>query len=99
MLASYDWRVRHAGLMAIAAIGEGTGKVRPSVGLCLYDSSADDALVVNIKVMQNELGKIVECVYMLILLLPLNNRFPRSLVTPMFADSHPRVRYAACQCV
>ncbi|RDB16214.1 Importin subunit beta-3 [Hypsizygus marmoreus] len=58
MLASYDWRVRHAGLMAIAAIGEGTGKV-----------------------MQNELGKIVD------------------LVTPMFADSHPRVRYAACQCV
>lgn len=58
MLASFDWRVRHAGLMAIAAIGEGTGKV-----------------------MQNELGKIVD------------------LVTPMFADSHPRVRYAACQCV
>jgi hypothetical protein len=28
MMASYDWRVRHAGLMAIAAIGEGTGKVR-----------------------------------------------------------------------
>jgi hypothetical protein len=28
MLASYDWRVRHAGLMAIAAIGEGTSKVR-----------------------------------------------------------------------
>jgi hypothetical protein len=27
MLASYDWRVRHAGLMAIAAIGEGTSKV------------------------------------------------------------------------
>jgi importin-5 len=27
MLASYDWRARHAGLMAIAAIGEGTGKV------------------------------------------------------------------------
>ena len=22
-----------------------------------------------------------------------------SLVTPMFNDSHPRVRYAACQCV
>ncbi|KAG5635297.1 hypothetical protein H0H81_011779 [Sphagnurus paluster] len=39
MLASYDWRVRHAGLMAIAAIGEGTGKV-----------------------MQNELGKIVDMV-------------------------------------
>jgi len=28
MMVSYDWRVRHAGLMAIAAIGEGTGKVR-----------------------------------------------------------------------
>ncbi|KAG5641749.1 hypothetical protein DXG03_004294 [Asterophora parasitica] len=55
MLASYDWRVRHAGLMAIAAIGEGTGKV-----------------------MQNELGKIVD------------------LVTPMFADSHPRVRGQLC---
>ncbi|KAG6834851.1 hypothetical protein H0H93_006907, partial [Arthromyces matolae] len=27
MLLSYDWRVRHAGLMAIAAVGEGTGKV------------------------------------------------------------------------
>jgi hypothetical protein len=58
MLASYDWRIRHAGLMAIAAIGEGTSKV-----------------------MQNELGKVVD------------------LVTPMFRDTHPRVRYAACQCV
>ncbi|KAJ3506180.1 hypothetical protein NLJ89_g7010 [Agrocybe chaxingu] len=58
MMASYDWRVRHAGLMAIAAIGEGTGKV-----------------------MQKELEKIVD------------------LVTPMFNDSHPRVRYAACQCI
>lgn len=29
MLASYDWRLRHAGLMAIAAIGEGTSKVCP----------------------------------------------------------------------
>ena len=26
MLAGYDWRLRHAGLMAIAAIGEGTSK-------------------------------------------------------------------------
>ncbi|TEB37702.1 ARM repeat-containing protein [Coprinellus micaceus] len=58
MLVSYDWRSRHAGLMAIAAIAEGTGRV-----------------------MQNELGKIVD------------------LVTPMFKDSHPRVRYAACQCI
>ena len=39
MLASHDWRLRHAGLMAIAAIAEGTSKV-----------------------MQNELGKVIECV-------------------------------------
>ncbi|KII95405.1 hypothetical protein PLICRDRAFT_86789 [Plicaturopsis crispa FD-325 SS-3] len=58
MLASYDWRLRHAGLMAIAAIAEGTSKV-----------------------MQGELGKVVE------------------LVTPAFADPHPRVRHAACQCL
>ncbi|KAF7319099.1 hypothetical protein HMN09_00246200 [Mycena chlorophos] len=58
MMAHYDWRVRHAGLMAVAAIAEGTAKV-----------------------MENELGKIVE------------------LVTPMFHDVHPRVRYAASQCV
>ncbi|KAK0475517.1 armadillo-type protein [Armillaria novae-zelandiae] len=55
---AYDWRARHAGLMAIAAIAEGTGKT-----------------------MQNELTKVV------------------GLVTPMFADTHPRVRWAACQCV
>ncbi|KAI0090866.1 ARM repeat-containing protein [Irpex rosettiformis] len=58
MLVNHDWRLRHAGLMAIAAIAEGTNKV-----------------------MQKELGKVVE------------------LVTPMFADPHPRVRYAACQCI
>ncbi|KAJ7061031.1 armadillo-type protein [Mycena amicta] len=58
MMAHYDWRVRHAGLMAVAAIAEGTAKV-----------------------MENELGKIVE------------------LVSPMFRDLHPRVRYAASQCV
>ncbi|PIL26735.1 hypothetical protein GSI_11149 [Ganoderma sinense ZZ0214-1] len=58
MLASHDWRLRHAGLMAIAAIAEGTSKV-----------------------MQQELGKVIE------------------LVTPMFGDQHPRVRYAACQCI
>ncbi|KAI0046306.1 ARM repeat-containing protein [Auriscalpium vulgare] len=39
MLASHDWRLRHAGLMAIAAVGEGTSKV-----------------------MQNELGKVVELI-------------------------------------
>ena len=27
MLVSHDWRLRHAGLMAIAAIAEGTNKV------------------------------------------------------------------------
>jgi hypothetical protein len=27
MLASYDWRARHAGLIAVASIAEGTGKV------------------------------------------------------------------------
>ncbi|KAI0821251.1 ARM repeat-containing protein [Irpex lacteus] len=58
MLVNHDWRLRHAGLMAIAAIAEGTNKV-----------------------MQKELGKVVE------------------LVTPMFGDPHPRVRYAACQCI
>ncbi|TDL15928.1 ARM repeat-containing protein [Rickenella mellea] len=58
MLASHDWRLRHGGLMAIAALGEGGAKV-----------------------MQNELGKVVE------------------LVTTTFHDPHPRVRYAACQCI
>ncbi|TBU51233.1 ARM repeat-containing protein [Dichomitus squalens] len=58
MLASHDWRLRHAGLMAIASIAEGTSKV-----------------------MQNELGKVID------------------LVVPMFGDAHPRVRYAACQCI
>ncbi|VDB95883.1 unnamed protein product [Peniophora sp. CBMAI 1063] len=58
MLASHDWRERHAGLMAIAAVAEGTSDF-----------------------MQNELGKVVE------------------LITPMFTDQHPRVRFAACQCV
>jgi len=27
MLASHGWKLRHAGLMAIAAVGEGTSKV------------------------------------------------------------------------
>ena len=30
MLASHDWRLRHAGLMAIAALGEGGAKVSNS---------------------------------------------------------------------
>jgi hypothetical protein len=36
MLASYDWRVRHAGLMAIGAIGEGTSKVCDFCFLCCH---------------------------------------------------------------
>ncbi|KAI0032084.1 ARM repeat-containing protein [Vararia minispora EC-137] len=56
MLASHDWRLRHAGLMAIASVAEGTNKVWMT-------------------------------------------HLPRALITPMFSDSHPRVRYAACQCV
>ena len=58
MLVSPDWRVRHAGLMAIASIAEGTCSV-----------------------LQKELDKVV------------------GLILPMFADPHPRVRYAAAQCV
>jgi hypothetical protein len=47
--ASYDWRVRHAGLTAIAAIGEGTGKVSGCKRLpCL-------SLTTVFQVMQNEL--------------------------------------------
>jgi hypothetical protein len=33
MLASYDWRLKHAGLIAIAAIGEGTSKACVLVGI------------------------------------------------------------------
>ena len=29
MLANHDWRQRHAGLMAIASVAEGTSRVRP----------------------------------------------------------------------
>ncbi|PPQ74728.1 hypothetical protein CVT26_005110 [Gymnopilus dilepis] len=41
MMASYDWRVRHAGLMAIAAIGEGTGKVTFRARLVGFFTGAD----------------------------------------------------------
>ncbi|QRV93246.1 importin subunit beta-3 [Ceratobasidium sp. AG-Ba] len=58
MLSSPEWGVRHAGLMAIAAVAEGTYQV-----------------------LELEVGKVVE------------------LVVPMFADTHPRVRFAACQCI
>ena len=57
--------------------------------------------------MQNELGKVVEYVVFSFFLSFLsgweggivNHVVVRRLVTPMFNDSHPRVRYAACQCV
>ena len=74
LLASHDWMQRHAGLMAIASIAEGTRQA-----------------------IEPKLDQIVSCVcffepcdtaYLLL-----------SLVTPMFRDPHPRVRYAACQCV
>ncbi|KAB5590286.1 Ran-binding protein 6 [Ceratobasidium theobromae] len=58
MLGSLQWGIRHAGLMAIAAVAEGTYQV-----------------------LELEVGKVVE------------------LVVPMFADPHPRVRFAACQCI
>ncbi|CAE6364489.1 unnamed protein product [Rhizoctonia solani] len=58
MLSSPEWGIRHAGLMAIAAVAEGTYQV-----------------------LELEVGKVVE------------------LVVPMFADLHPRVRFAACQCI
>lgn len=43
MLANFDWKVRHAGLMAIAAVAEGGSEV-----------------------MQEELGKVVECVVLVL---------------------------------
>lgn len=49
--------------------------------------------------MQNELGKIVEYDFPVSICYRKLTFALRSLVTPMFADSHPRVRYAACQCV
>ncbi|RKP36795.1 armadillo-type protein [Dimargaris cristalligena] len=57
-LGSPKWPQRHAGLMAISAIGEGCAKP-----------------------MERELGSILQ------------------LVVPYFKDPHPRVRYAACNCV
>ena len=104
MLASFDWRVRHAGLMAIAAIGEGTGKVG-IVFFFLFVYNYAHPELCRLQVMQNELGKIVEYVSLFPLALLCCQTLADqaivfySLVTPMFADSHPRVRYAACQCV
>ncbi len=77
MLAGHDWRLRHAGLMAIAAIAEGTSKT-----------------------MQQELEKVIEYVTMLSHQHCFNPTYKSdSLVVPMFNDPHPRVRFAACQCM
>jgi hypothetical protein len=48
--------------------------------------------------MQMELGKVVEYAFSTLLIVH-SIDCTRSLVTPMFKDVHPRVRYAACQCV
>lgn len=39
MLASHDWKLRHAGLMAIASVAEGTSKVTSF--LCASETMAD----------------------------------------------------------
>lgn len=62
MMASYDWRVRHAGLMAIAAIGEGTGKVHIPPLAFLQDFYFIFCFL--FQVMQKELGKVVEYVFL-----------------------------------
>ena len=94
MLASHDWRQRHAGLMAIAAMAEGTSQVRPTHHLDLLSETKPF-----VQVMQRELGIVVEyvsCGYSLKIVI---NPRQISLVTPMFKDSHPRVKFAACQCM
>jgi hypothetical protein len=57
MLASHDWRHRHAGLMAIAALGEGTANVSPSNTSVLPRKTQLDYAY---QVMKNELGKVVQ---------------------------------------
>ncbi|KIM80944.1 hypothetical protein PILCRDRAFT_89265 [Piloderma croceum F 1598] len=59
MLASYDWRLRRAGLAVIAQV----------------------VVPWSFTIMQDDLSKLVK------------------MVVPLFKDSHPRVRYAACQAV
>lgn len=76
LLSSPDWMQRHAGLMAIAAIAEGTHNI-----------------------MEKELGKVVGYVVRPYESGPSLLTYFFSLVTPMFRDPHPRVRFAACQCL
>ena len=77
LLASHDWMQRHAGLMAIAAIAEGTHQI-----------------------MEKELGNVVSYVRPTSRPVVSWTQLHRdSLVTPMFKDPHPRVRFATCQCM
>jgi hypothetical protein len=57
MLASPDWRHRHAGLMAISVLAEGTTQVPAT------DRAEEEVLTQSMQVMKNELDKIVACVY------------------------------------
>jgi hypothetical protein len=45
MLASHDWKLRHAGFMAIASVAEGTSKVitLPQVNSMVTDALRGDA--------------------------------------------------------
>jgi len=72
MLASYDWQMRHAGLVAIATV---VATRKGSYLLSLQDGSTNE-----VPIMNSDLGQIV------------------NLIIPLFNDSHPRVRHAACQC-
>ena len=51
--------------------------------------------------MQNELGKVVEYVRDLFPISFILDRLTvhSSLITPLFLDPYPRVRYAACHCM
>jgi hypothetical protein len=54
MLASHDWKHRHAGLMAIANLAEGTAEVRVGCPAFFH------AHAISSQFMKNELGKVVE---------------------------------------
>ena len=56
-LASYAWRVRHAGLVAIAAIGEGAGTVRVPL---VYFSTL--TVYCRSQAMKNDLGRIFKSI-------------------------------------
>ena len=80
--------------MAIAAMAEGTSQVRSILHLDLLSETKPF-----VQVMQRELGIVVEYVSCGHSLKIVINSHQISLVTPMFKDSHPRVKFAACQCM